>query len=110
MGDLRLGGILCVATAVAATLAETGYAQEPYPSQQIKIIVPFPAGGGTDITARLLGEQLRKAMGQPAVVDNRPGASGMIGTQAAARSPADGYTLLVASGEIAVNPHLYKAM
>jgi len=110
MGDRRLGAVLGVAAAAVAAVAVTGYAQEPYPSQQIKIIVPFPAGGGTDITARLLGEQIRKAMGQPVVVDNRPGASGMVGTQAAAKSPADGYTLLVASGEIAVNPHLYKSM
>ena len=70
----------------------------------------FPAGGGTDLTSRLLGEQLHKSLGQPVVVDNRTGASGMIGTGAAAKAPPDGYTLLVASGEMAVNPHLYKKM
>ena len=106
---LRWWGAVAVAVAAAA-VPGAGIAQEPYPNQQIKIIVPFPAGGGTDITARLLGEQLRRTLGQAVVVDNRPGASGMIGTQAAAKSPPDGYTLLVASGEIAVNPHLYKAM
>jgi tripartite-type tricarboxylate transporter receptor subunit TctC len=85
-------------------------AQAPYPNQQIRIVCPFPAGGGTDLTARLLGEQLHKAMGQPVVVDNRTGASGMIGTGSVAKAAADGYTLLVASGEVAVNPHLYPKM
>lgn len=90
----------------AATLPVT-WAQQ-YPTQQIKIICPFPAGGGTDLTARLLAEQLSKTFGNTVVVENRTGASGMIGTGAAAKSPADGYTVLVASGEVALNPHLYK--
>ena len=93
-----------------AALMPAVLAQAPYPSQQIKIICAFPAGGGTDITSRLLGEQLHKILGQPVIVDNRTGASGMVGTGAAAKSPPDGYTLLVASGEMAVNPHLYKQM
>src|SRR5262245_15682857 len=96
-----------LAGAVSLLTAATSMAQAPYPSQQIRLICPFPAGGGTDITSRLLGEQLYKLLGQPVVVDNRTGASGMIGTGAAAKAPPDGYTLLVASGEIAVNPHLY---
>ena len=86
------------------------HAQGSYPSQQIRIVCPFPAGGGTDLTARLLGEHLNKSLGQPIVVDNRTGASGMIGTRAVAKAPPDGYTLLVASGEMAVNPHMYKPM
>jgi tripartite-type tricarboxylate transporter receptor subunit TctC len=93
-----------------AALVPAVLAQAPYPNQQIKIICAFPAGGGTDITSRLLGEQLHKILGQPVIVDNRTGASGMVGTGAAAKSPPDGYTLLVASGEMAVNPHLYKQM
>jgi len=84
--------------------------QPAYPAQQIKIICPFPAGGGTDLTARLLGEQFQRNFGQPVVIENRPGASGMVGTGAAAKAPPDGYTLLVASGEIALNPHLYPKM
>ncbi len=96
--------------ATAMTCGGTSSAQEQYPSREIKIIVPFPAGGGTDITARLLGEQLRKILGQSTVIDNRAGASGMIGTQAVAKATPDGYLLLVASGEMAVNPHLYKSM
>ena len=90
------------AAAVPASLAQT------YPTQQIKIICAFPAGGGTDLTSRLLGAQLQAILGQPVVVENRTGASGMIGTDAVAKSKPDGYTLLVASGEIALNPHLYK--
>ena len=99
---------LCAVALLFAAAVPAGFAQAPYPSQQIRIICAFPAGGGTDLTSRLLGEQLHRILGQPVVVDNRTGASGMIGTGAAAKSPPDGYTLLVASGEIAVNPHLYK--
>src|SRR5207344_1741935 len=93
-----------------AAAVPAGLAQAPYPSQQVRIICAFPAGGGTDLTARLLADQLSKPLAQPVVVENRTGASGMIGTGAVAKSPADGYTLLVASGEIAVNPHLYPKM
>ncbi|MGZ5169368.1 MAG: Bug family tripartite tricarboxylate transporter substrate binding protein [Burkholderiales bacterium] len=105
----RLASV-CTAAFISAAAAGNSAAQDVYPNQQIRIIVPFPAGGGTDITARVLGEELRKALGHPIVVDNRTGASGMIGTLAAAKSAPDGYTLLVASGEMAVNPHLYKQM
>jgi len=85
-------------------------AQTPYPAQQIRIVCAFPAGGGTDLTSRLLAEQLHKSMGQPVIVDNRTGASGMNGTGYAAKANPDGYTVLVASGEMAVNPHMYKPM
>src|SRR5688572_26394103 len=97
----------CAAFLIAAGIP-AAQAQAPYPSQQVRIICPFPAGGGTDLTSRLLAEHLARSLGQPVVVENRTGASGMIGTGAAAKSPADGYTLLVASGEVALNPHLYK--
>jgi tripartite-type tricarboxylate transporter receptor subunit TctC len=101
---------VCAAAILFAAAVPAGLAQAPYPTQQIKLICAFPAGGGTDLTARLLGEQLQKILGQTVVVENRTGASGMIGTGAVAKSPADGYTLLVASGEMAVNPHLYPKM
>jgi len=101
--------IVAAAFLIAASLP-AAYAQSQYPVQQVRLICPFPAGGGTDLTARLLGEYLHKNMGQPVVVENRTGASGMIGTEAAARAKPDGYTLLVASGEIALNPHLYPKM
>jgi tripartite-type tricarboxylate transporter receptor subunit TctC len=92
---------------LAATATQT-HAQTQYPRQAIKIICAFPAGGGTDLTSRLLAEQLQKILGQQVVVENRTGASGMIGTGFVAKGPNDGYTLLVNSGEVALNPHLYK--
>ena len=110
MSRLRPWARLFGGIALAAFCFANARAQSEYPSQQIRIICPFPAGGGTDLTARLLGEYLHKSFGQPVVVENRTGASGMIGTEAAARAKPDGYTLLVASGEIALNPHLYPKM
>ena len=76
--------VLPVAAAVAA---------EPYPSRPIRLIVPFPAGGGTDIVARVLGQKLHESLGQPVVIDNRSGAGGTLGTGLAAKSSPDGYTL-----------------
>lgn len=70
-------------------------AQAAYPNRPIKLVVPYPAGGASDAVARMLGEKLQQALGQPVVVDNRPGASGIIGAQAVIKSPPDGYTLLV---------------
>lgn len=99
-----------IAALLFAAASTSGFAQAPYPSQQIRIVCAFPAGGGTDLTARLLAEQMQKLLGQPVVVDNRAGASGMIGTDAVAKAKPDGYTLLVASGEMALNPHLYPKM
>jgi tripartite-type tricarboxylate transporter receptor subunit TctC len=96
--------------AVTATMTSAAFAQAPYPNQQVKIICAFPAGGGTDLTARLLADQVSKPLGQSVIVENRTGASGMIGTGAVATAAPDGYTLLVASGEMALNPHLYRKM
>ncbi|MCI3952861.1 MAG: Tat pathway signal protein [Burkholderiales bacterium] len=106
---MRFSAVTACAVALTfAAAAPAAFAQAQYPSQQIKIICPFPAGGGTDLTARLLADQFNKIFGQPVVVENRTGASGMIGTGSAAKSPPDGYTVLVASGEVALNPHRYK--
>jgi len=81
---------------------------QSYPSQTIRIIAGFPAGGGIDLVARLLAEPY-KAMGQPVIVENRTGAAGMIAAQAVAKAPPDGHMLLMAtSGEIAISHHLYK--
>src|SRR5213595_2102459 len=86
-------------------------AQERYPQRPLRIVVPFAPGGSTDIIARMLGEQLSRTLGQPVVIENRPGAAGNIGAEAVARSAPDGYTLLMATtGVMAINNALYKNM
>lgn len=84
-------------------------AAQSYPSKPITIVVAYPAGGDTDAVARLLGEKLSRRLGQPVVVDNRPGASGTIGSSHVARSPADGYTLLLAPSTFAIAQLVLKS-
>jgi tripartite-type tricarboxylate transporter receptor subunit TctC len=81
-------------------------ARAEYPERQITMIVCFPAGGGTDIAARLINTQLGEALGKPVIIENRGGAGGNIGIAAAARAGGDGYTLLVCSSAYVVNPSL----
>jgi tripartite-type tricarboxylate transporter receptor subunit TctC len=81
-----------------------------YPNRPIRLVVPFPAGGSVDMVARLVGKKLSESMGQPVLVDNRAGASGNIGMDFVAKSPADGYTLLMASAALTANAHLYAKM
>jgi tripartite-type tricarboxylate transporter receptor subunit TctC len=84
---------------------------QPFPSKPVRIIVPFPPGGGVDIVARLMGPKLTEAYRQQIVVENRAGAAGIIGTEVAARSAPDGHTWLLATmGNLAVNRHLYAKM
>lgn len=98
------------AMAVAALLPAYAAAQS-WPAKPVKIVVPFNAGGATDVVARLLAQKLGDAWGQNVVVENRAGAGGNIGAEVVARSPADGYTLLMTSGSIVTaNPHMYKSM
>ena len=86
-------------------------ARAAYPEKPVKVVVPFPAGGATDVVARMLGQRLSQMWGQPVVIENRPGAGGNIGADVVAKAPPDGYTLLMASSaEVAINPYLYKAM
>jgi tripartite-type tricarboxylate transporter receptor subunit TctC len=92
---------LCLAAGVSQ-------AQQNYPTKPIRMIVPFPPGGQTDVVARALSQKLAEAFGQSVVVDNRPGAAGSIGAEIAVKSPGDGYTMLMVSTSYAGNVALYK--
>ena len=83
---------------------------QTYPRSPIKIVVPFPPGGGTDLLARLLGQKLNESWGQPVVTDNRAGANGTIGAAIVSKSPPDGYTLLLVPSGFAVNPSMYPKL
>ncbi|MES2945925.1 MAG: tripartite tricarboxylate transporter substrate binding protein [Pseudomonadota bacterium] len=103
MNILRRYGLISL-----AVLALPAMAQD-YPSKPITLVVPFSAGGGVDAIARLLADKLRSSLGQSVVVDNKAGASGMLGANAVAKAKPDGYTLLLGSaGETAINPLVYK--
>jgi tripartite-type tricarboxylate transporter receptor subunit TctC len=102
------GWKLAVPVALALSAAGANPAQaQAWPTKPVRVIVPFGAGGGTDIQARLLAANFYKSMGQTFVVENRSGASGLIGAELAVRSPADGYTILFTTASLAVNVTLY---
>jgi tripartite-type tricarboxylate transporter receptor subunit TctC len=98
-------------SAALALLASAGAARgQTWPERPIKILAGYPAGGGIDLVARLFAEQMKAAFNQPVIVENRPGASAMIASNAVAKAAPDGLTLLMAaSGEVAINQHLYGA-
>src|SRR5882672_523403 len=101
--------LMKAALAGAATLSPR-FAHAAYPERPIRLIVPFPAGGAVDAVGRLLGNALTANLGQPVVIDNRGGAGGVIGMEASARSPADGYTLMVSHSGFAAMPGLYRKL
>ena len=95
--------------ALTAGFVAHGFAQSKYPDHPVKVVVGFSAGGGTDVAARVIAQKLTEATGQTFVVENRPGASGLIGSEQVAKSPADGYTIMVGSQTtLAVAPALYR--
>lgn len=100
---------LLTGLALACAAATMPALAQDYPSKTITIVVPFSAGGGVDAVARLLADKLRPALGQAIVIENKPGASAMLGAQAVVKATPDGHTLLLGSaGETAINPHIYK--
>jgi len=97
-----------VAAIAAACLPTVLPAADGYPNRPIRLIVPYPPGGGSDITGRAIGEKMSGAMGQTVVIDNRPGATGLIGTELAAKAPADGYTIILADAPHTINAVVYR--
>ena len=109
LGSLFLGRWFRVAAAAAAMFAAGGiaFAQSPFPSRPVHIFVPYSAGGGVDILARTLGDVVSRQWGHSVVVENRPGAGGVVASQALVTSAPDGYTLIVVASGHATNPFLY---
>ncbi|MGE0801273.1 MAG: tripartite tricarboxylate transporter substrate-binding protein, partial [Lautropia sp.] len=103
-----MNGLRCIALFCALALPFAAQAQ--YPSRPVRIVVGFPAGGPIDVQARLIGQKLSQRLGQPVIVDNRPGADAMIATQAVSRAEPDGHTLLLASIGFATVPALHAAL
>jgi len=107
-GALRIAGALLAAGAIGTGAQAQG---SNYPSKPVRLIVPFPAGTSPDVIARLWGEAFSKSTGQAVIVDNKPGASTIIGAQAAAHAPADGYTLLwTVNNTFSINPYVYRKL
>jgi len=103
---IKAGAFLTAALVLTSPAARA----QTYPSRQITLIVPFAAGGSNDVVGRAIGKKLSEAWGQPVIVENRPGAGGMIGTSAVAAAPPDGYTLLLISSTFTINPAIKKNM
>ena len=102
---IAFGWLLAFSALTAISVVQA----QPYPNKPIKIIVPYPPGGTSDILARAIGQKLTDALGQTIVVENKPGANGNLGADLVAKSPPDGYTLLLADiGALAISPSLYK--
>ncbi len=101
-----------LATFLACALAAfTAIAQGTYPVKPIRYIAPFPSGGTSDVLSRLLAAKMTEGLGQTVIVENRPGASGNIGHEIAAKAPADGYTIIMSNNGIyAINPYLFKKL
>lgn len=102
----RLSGLICAAALMGAFAA--GAHAQTYPAKTVRMIVPFAPGGNTDIIARVFAPKMAEALGQQVIIDNRGGAGSTIGTEIAAKSPPDGYTLLMVNSSFAINPGVYR--
>ena len=109
MRNLRKRALLG-ALAAAAALALPGAWAQTWPSRSVSIIVPFPAGGTTDVLARALGQELSKTLGQPVVVENKPGAGATLGADYVAKAKADGYTLLMGAVHHTIATSVYRKL
>ena len=106
-----LRALACAVAALAALSLPARAQAQDYPSKPIRYIVPFPPGGSSDFIARAIAPHMAEKMGQPIVVENRPGAGGMLGVDIVAKAPPDGYTIgLAAAGALSSNIHLYPTM
>lgn len=104
---MRISACLCSMLAAAAIFQGGGARAQDYPAKTVRIIVPFTATGGTDIMARSLAQRMTESMGQQFIVDNRPGANGLIGAEIVARAAPDGYVLLMSTNGLTINPWLH---
>lgn len=102
-----LSGLTAAAILLAAAMPAHG---QPYPSRTVRVVLPFPAGGGSDLIGRLVVQKLSGALGQPVVVDNRAGASGNIAAELVAKAPPDGYTLLFGNSSLSISPAVYQKL
>jgi tripartite-type tricarboxylate transporter receptor subunit TctC len=107
--DLMNRFCFVLAIVLAALNSSDGFAQG-YPSRPIRVLVPFAAGGAVDVLARLIGQRLSEGLGQPVIIENRPGAGGNLGSDVLAKSPPDGYTVLQTVNGISISPSLYKTL
>jgi len=105
-----LAALLALAGLVVPPAVGAQGAAAPWPTQALKLVVPFPPGGGTDVLARMLADRLRPLLHQPVVIDNRPGATGNIGNDFVAKAPPDGHTVLVQGTIIGMFPHIFAAL
>ena len=106
--QLKLGRVIAIALAAVATITGGDALAQSYPSKPIRLVVPFPPGGGADVTGRTVAQKLTESMGQTVLVENRAGAGGNIATEFVSRAPADGYTILLTTTGHAIQPNLTK--